>query len=137
MYLLSRKRSRLLLFKPLSFEVALGSEHIDGRSHPKVLGSNYCYLDGFLEYFGQGQWLDRGRGFIGFRWNSGAGFQYGWARITKTTWEDKIRLEDYAYADPGEPITAGQRSSNEMVPDIGSLGGLALGATRGSWHGHK
>ena len=37
-------------------------------------------------------------------------------------------LVDYAYADPGEPIRAGQTSSNEMVPDKGSLGGLALGA---------
>jgi hypothetical protein len=43
---------------------------------------------------------------------------------------------DYAYADRGEPIRAGQTSSNEMVPeendDIvpqeGSLGWLALGA---------
>jgi hypothetical protein len=48
-----------------------------------------------------------------------------------------FRLVDYAYADPGEPIRAGQKSSTEMVPeesnDIipqeGSLGALALGAT--------
>jgi hypothetical protein len=84
--------------------------------------------DGILEVGGRGQWADRGRGFIGFRWYNSAGFQYGWARITKTRLEDKIRLEDYAYADPGEPIRAGQKSSNEMVPDEGSLGGLALGA---------
>jgi MYXO-CTERM domain-containing protein len=45
-------------------------------------------------------------------------------------------LVDYAYADAGEPIRAGQRSSDEVVPeqsnDIapqeGSLGALALGA---------
>ena len=37
-------------------------------------------------------------------------------------------LVDYAYADPGEPIRAGQTSSNEMVPEEGSLGWLALGA---------
>jgi hypothetical protein len=45
-------------------------------------------------------------------------------------------LVDYAYADPGEPIRAGQMSSNEMVPEEnddmvpeeGSLGALALGA---------
>jgi MYXO-CTERM domain-containing protein len=40
-----------------------------------------------------------------------------------------FRLVDYAYADPGEPIRAGQASSNEMVPDQSSLGWLALGAT--------
>ena len=48
------------------------------------------------------------------------------------------KLLDYAYADPGEPIFAGQRSSDEQArdqgspdegaSDEGSLGGLALGA---------
>jgi hypothetical protein len=37
-------------------------------------------------------------------------------------------LVDYAYADPGEPIRAGQTSSNDIVPEEGSLGALALGA---------
>ena len=37
-------------------------------------------------------------------------------------------LVDYAYADPGEPIRAGQTSSNETVPDESSLGWLAVGA---------
>jgi MYXO-CTERM domain-containing protein len=36
---------------------------------------------------------------------------------------------DYAWADLGEPIKPGQRSSSEIViPEEGSLGGLALGA---------
>ena len=35
---------------------------------------------------------------------------------------------DYAYADPGERIRAGQKSENEMVTDDGSLRWLALGA---------
>ncbi len=39
-----------------------------------------------------------------------------------------FELLDYAYADPGESITAGQRSSDEKAPDQGSLGWLALGA---------
>ena len=41
-------------------------------------------------------------------------------------------LLDYAYADPGEGLRAGQTSegtlSDEQAPDQGSLGGLALGA---------
>jgi hypothetical protein len=37
-------------------------------------------------------------------------------------------LKDYAYGDVGDRIRAGQRSSNEMVADEGSLGWLALGA---------
>ena len=84
---------------------------------------------GILEVNGVGQWADRGRGFIGFRFNNGAGPQYGWARIfTSGVPEAKIRLVDYAYADPGEPIRAGQKSSHEMVPGEGSLGWLAIGA---------
>ena len=69
-------------------------------------------------------------GFIGFKFNNGSGDQYGWVRIKMAT--DTIDypfwLVDYAYADPGEPIRAGQTSSNEMVPEKGSLGALALGA---------
>ena len=86
---------------------------------------------------GQGlQWRSPGAGFIGFRFNNGAGVQYGWVRI-KIDRSGGIlvpfELFDYAYADPGEPITAGQMSSDEQAPveqapDQGSLGWLALGA---------
>ena len=72
-------------------------------------------------------------GFIGFRFNNGAGVQYGWARIkiSGVPHYDFVLL-DYAYADPGERLTAGQTlentSSDEQAPGQGSLGGLALGA---------
>ena len=49
-----------------------------------------------------------------------------------------FKVLDFAYADPGEPITAGegiprgsegdQDISDDQGPDEGSLGGLALGA---------
>ena len=84
-------------------------------------------------------WGDRGTGYVGFRFNNGAGNQYGWVRVEMTGHpENGFRVLDYAYADPGEPIFAGQRSSDERAadqgsadaatPDEGSLGGLALGA---------
>jgi len=87
------------------------------------------------------QWNDRGVGFIGFSFKGSGGVpRYGWARV-KMLGEDKdnfYKLVDYAYADPGEPIFAGQRSSDEQArdqgspdegaSDEGSLGGLALGA---------
>ena len=79
-----------------------------------------------------GQFGSPGPGFIGFRFNNGAGIQYGWARVKMPqhfTEELPFELSDYAYADPGEPITAGQRSSDEKAPDQGSLGWLALGAS--------
>ena len=78
------------------------------------------------------QW-SHGYGFIGFRFNNGAGVQYGWARIKMLGVPHyDFALLDYAYADPGERLRAGQTSedtlSDEQSPDQGSLGGLALGA---------
>jgi hypothetical protein len=79
------------------------------------------------------QWKNSGYGFIGFRFNNGAGIQYGWARIKIANIGFRPRvpflLFDYAYGDPGEPVRAGQTSSNEQAPYEGSLGWLALGAT--------
>ena len=71
--------------------------------------------------------------------NNGSGDQYGWARVKfggGSVYDENFWLADYAYADPGEPIRAGQRSSNEIVSEKtnematseGSLGLLALGA---------
>ena len=91
-------------------------------------------LSGFLVRNGNPhQWGIPGIGFIGFRFNNGAGVQYGWARIKMSgvPHYDFVLL-DYAYADPGERLRAGQTSENassdEQAPDQGSLGGLALGA---------
>jgi len=82
---------------------------------------------GFRNYYSQ--WGDRGTGYVGFRFNSGAGIQYGWARVRMVgDPENAFTVLDYAYADPGEPIRAGQRRSTEQAPYEGSLGWLALGA---------
>ncbi|HEY2711597.1 MAG TPA: hypothetical protein VGI60_03715 [Chthoniobacterales bacterium] len=86
---------------------------------------------GLLAYFGfsHEQWTDFGKGFVGFRFNSGAGMQYGWARLKVAGLpQNDFELIDYAYGDPGEPVRAGQASSDEQAPDQGSLGWLALGA---------
>ena len=87
----------------------------------------------------EGQFDSGDLGFIGFKFNNGSGDQYGWVRIqmaTRFPIDHDFWLVDYSYADPGEPIRAGQKSSNEMVPEEsnaivpqeGSLGALALGA---------
>ena len=95
----------------------------------------------FLGYLGRGglmagctfrtyPWEDPGMGYVGFRFASGAGYQYGWVHVRTLGWpQNAFRVLDYAYADPGERITAGQTSSSEQAPDQGSLGWLALGAT--------
>ena len=102
--------------------------------YPAIMA--YVSYSGFN---GRGAWRDRGPGCVGFEFNNGAGTQYGWVRIKMYgAPEHGFEVVSYAYADPGEPIKAGQTSSNEQVPDQdstdeqapdeGSLGGLALGA---------
>ena len=94
---------------------------------------NFQHPPGFLVDNGNPHQWNPGQGFIGFRFNNGAGVQYGWARIkiSGVPHYDFVLL-DYAYADPGERLTAGQTlentSSDWQAPDQGSLGGLALGA---------
>jgi MYXO-CTERM domain-containing protein len=78
--------------------------------------------------FCSGQFESGHFGFIAFKFNSGSGDQYGWVRLKMGIHNQDFWLVDYAYADLGEPIRAGQISSNEMVPEEGSLGWLALGA---------
>jgi len=83
-----------------------------------------------------GQFEDNQVGYIGFRFNSGNGNQYGWARVAVSGIDHPVILKDYAYGDVGDRIMVGQRSSDEMVPEEsddmvpeeGSLGALALGA---------
>jgi hypothetical protein len=82
---------------------------------------------------GRGDWK-KGSGFIGFRFNTGAGVQYGWVRIrvlsigTCCPTNYSFIMHDYAYADPGEPLRAGEISSDNGAVEENSLGGLALGA---------
>ena len=76
------------------------------------------------------QWRRRGIGFVGFRFNNGAGIQYGWARLDMAGAKKKnaFTLVDFAYADPREPIMTGQTTSDSEAPVLGSLGLLAVGA---------
>ena len=77
----------------------------------------------------------RVRGFVGFRFNTGNGTQYGWARIqTRDDNNNHIHdvIKDYAWGDVGDVIRTGQTSSSgnmvNTVTDSGSVGLLALGA---------
>ncbi|MBA3963185.1 MAG: hypothetical protein H0X40_14975 [Chthoniobacterales bacterium] len=78
---------------------------------------------------GGSQWLARGPGFIGFRFDAGNGIQYGWARVKMFGAPDnRFQVIDYAWGDPGEPVSAGQLKSRTQAPQSGALGFLALGA---------
>jgi hypothetical protein len=77
------------------------------------------------------------RGFVGFRFNTGNGAQYGWARIrTKDViinGNHRIHdiIKDYAWGDVGDAILTGQTQSLQQgnADSVsGSLGLLAVGA---------
>jgi len=109
----------------LSFGQNISAGEFSTRSYGIMAIDRLCYTYG-------APWNDPGTGYVGFRFNNGAGTQYGWARVTAAgefEGGNAFRVEAYAYADPGERIRAGQRSSTgEQPPDEGSLGWLALGA---------
>jgi hypothetical protein len=75
-----------------------------------------------------GFFLERGPGLVGFKFNNGAGVQYGWVRVKMTGGlGNNFKVVDYAYGDPGDVVFAGQMS-DDSAPGLESLGGLALGA---------
>ena len=84
---------------------------------------------GTMAIYGDGPFSQQGIGFIGFAFNNGSGKQYGWARVQMagSGRNNAFKVLDYAYADPGEPIEAGQ-TSDEPITGMGSLGLLAAGA---------
>jgi hypothetical protein len=90
-----------------------------------VMASNFCGCSHGI----RGQFREQGVGFIGFKFNNGAGDQYGWVRVRMFggAW-NQGKLVDFAYGDPGEQVVAGQKESNPSGPQLESLGGLAIGA---------
>ncbi len=83
----------------------------------------------YLVGYSHSEWTEKGRGFVGFRFNDGTGIRYGWARLYMTgAKKNSYRLIDYAYGDVGEPVKAGQKRSRGDGLYVESLGGLALGA---------
>jgi len=114
--------SKLNLRDPIS-----GGSFLPGKA---ILAVRYGDCHG---YGGDGQFQDPGNGFVGFKFNTGAGDQYGWARINMQPETGtgptafKFKLVDYAYGDPGDIVVAGQKGGHDSFPALESLGGLALG----------
>jgi hypothetical protein len=79
-----------------------------------------------------GSFTAPGRGFIGFSFHTGGGNQFGWARI-KTTGVplNNFILVDYAWADLGESIVTGQKTSHDTTKAVTKSGSLGLLATGG------
>src|SRR6266513_480680 len=77
----------------LSFGQSIAADNFYGASRGRgsaVMANSYGSLP---------QWLDPGVGFVGFRFYSGAGYQYGWARVFMggTGRNNGFKLIDYAY----------------------------------------
>jgi len=86
-------------------------------------------------FCGSYEFCQQGFAFLGFKFNTGGGTHYGWVRLKMRGDEippkNSFYVVDYAWADVGEHIRAGQtrsRSPEEAaVSPSGSLGLLALG----------
>ncbi len=120
------------------YEGRFGTNYVSRLSQGAVI-SNCHFLSPpgsflVLAPYSGGPFFEKGIGFIGVRFNNGAGVQYGWARLRMPGppyFDMRFSLVDYAWGDPGDQIRAGQTSlAGDMVdavPDSGSLGLLALG----------
>jgi len=80
------------------------------------------------------QFCERGFAILGFKFNTGGGTQYGWARLRMrgdVPPKNAFFVVDYAWADVGEPIrtlqTHDPSQEQGSVSPSGSLGLLALG----------
>lgn len=86
--------------------------------------NGFIYFATLASHAAGGNFLAAGTGFIGFKFDAGAGTQYGWIRLNMNgSPTNGFTLVDYAYADVGTSITAGQTA----VPEPGSLALLAFG----------
>jgi hypothetical protein len=82
-------------------------------------------------FYARGDWLNGGQGFIGFKFNTGTGTQYGRVRIETRLPASRHGIFDCAWGDPGDPVKTAQKA---MIPSdlvqasaLGSLGDLAAG----------
>jgi MYXO-CTERM domain-containing protein len=99
-------------------------------ARPFAQGFAFLAYDLYFNFwYSCGNFQHRGVSFAGFKFNNGAGDQYGWVRVKMLGGPRNVfGVVDYAYGDPGERVLAGQTGTNTSAPELESLGGLALGA---------
>jgi hypothetical protein len=68
------------------------------------------YFNGWRTF---GNFQDRGIGLAGFKFNNGAGDQYGWVRVKMLDGRRNMyTVVGFAYGDPGDVVLAGQKSDD-------------------------
>ncbi len=70
-------------FSDVAVSNPLVNSHLELRSK-NIEGGFRAFGPFYIVYGSRGYWSNNGYGFIGFRFNNGAGVQYGWARIRMT-----------------------------------------------------
>lgn len=68
------------------------------------------------------------KGFIGVRFDNGAGLKYGWVEFEGASDASWGRITGWAYDDSGLEIHAGDQGDERVVPEPGGLALLATGA---------
>ena len=80
----------------------------------------------YFEFYNTGIWEGGGEGYVGLRIQTGANFNYGWARVNYNDPANQMTLKDFAIERTlNTPILAGDITS---VPEPSSALLLALGA---------
>ena len=99
-------------------------------TRPFVPGGGFLAYDFYFNFWNSfGNFRFHGSGLVGFKFNNGAGDQYGWVRVRMMgPRRNYFKVVEYAYGDPADLVRAGQTTDDRTSSTIQSLGGLALGA---------
>ena len=113
-------------FSSAGFNYASNLAPAANISTQNFLGSSVFATMVFAFGYTNEQFIDTG-GFLAFRFDAGAGTQFGWARVSSNgdSPANTFVLEEYAFGDVGEAVSVGQTAS---IPEPASLGLLAMGA---------
>ena len=107
---------------------AIAGYYILKLSAGATIDSTLPWISGptYFEFYDVGNWQGGGEGYVGLRIQTGANFNYGWARVNYNDPANQMTLKDFAIERTlNTPILAGDTTS---VPEPSSALLLALGA---------
>jgi hypothetical protein len=111
------------------FKLAAGQSIAAGPFVSK--NANFFATLAFRGGYVNSHWLNAGNGYIGFKFNTGAGVQYAWAQLSMDTGapQNFFTLVDYAWGDVGDVFKTGDLTVAAVPePATFGVGLLATGA---------